>query len=115
MEISATILTVPEQECGPYTLVWGFTSNSSNPETAVELQLDASQGLEELVIPVETLGFGVAYNFTAVLRNINGVSVSMKWVSLTTVGGSYCEEGYTFPNFAISSNFYFVFHRILMK
>ena len=116
MEIIATIHPDPEKTCGPYTLVWEFTSNSSNTTAiaAVQYLIRSSQN-SNLTIPVETLGFGIAYNFKAIITKIIGGPRSIDSISFTTVGGSYCGEGYTFPNFAITSNFYLVFHRILMK
>ena len=89
------------QHCGPYSA----SSNSSDTtETAAIQSLIGSSQSSDLVIPAELLGFGVAYTFTVILRNVAGVSKPINSTSFITFGGPYCVDGYSFPDFAITSN-----------
>mgnify|MGYP007014815771 FL=1 len=72
--------------------------------TALQSLIGSSQS-SDLVIPAELLGFGVAYTFTVILKNMLGVSRSINSTSFITFGGSNCVDGYSYPDFAITSNF----------
>lgn len=118
MNINAFISSVPQQNCGPYSIYWQIESNSSNAthDDSLRNYVNNSPNNTNLVIEPNQLNFGVVYTFTASLVNVNGVARPIQSKTFTTYGGSYCMKGYSFPDFTINSKLYHVFspHKIIL-